>query len=340
LSAGPILSVLGQEVQTAALAGEYLSIAGFGIFPALLVMTLKSFLAALERTQVVFWMTVAGAVTNGLANYALIFGNWGAPEMGVTGAAIASLLTQLVMFGGAAIYAARALPDYALFQRFWRPDTEALWQVFRLGVPIGLTTVSEAGMFAASALMMGWLGTTSLAAHGIVLNITALTFMVHLGLSNVATIRAGNALGRQDVDHLRRGGRTVIVISVIMAVLTTVLFITMPEPLILLFLDPAEPALDDILTLGITLLALSALFQLVDGAQAIALGLLRGIKDTSVPMVLAAFSYWVVGVPMSWLLAFRLGLAEAGVWLGLSFGLAVAALCLNWRFWKTLLPRL
>jgi MATE family multidrug resistance protein len=247
LSAGPILSVLGQEVQTAALAGEYLSIAGFGIFPALLVMTLKSFLAALERTQVVFWMTVAGAVTNGLANYALIFGNWGAPEMGVAGAAIASLLTQLVMFGGAAIYAARALPDYALFQRFWRPDMEALWQVFRLGVPIGLTTVSEAGMFAASALMMGWLGTISLAAHGIVLNITALTFMVHLGLSNVATIRAGNALGRQDVDHLRRGGRTVIVISVIMAVLTTVLFITMPEPLILLFLDPAEPALLKIL---------------------------------------------------------------------------------------------
>jgi MATE family multidrug resistance protein len=186
---------------------------------------------------------------------------------------------------------------------------------------------------------MGWIGKVPLAAHGIVLNIASITFMLHLGLSNVATIRVGNALGRKDLPHLRKGAVTVMALSVLMAAATAVAFIALPEPLINLFMDSEEAARDEILKVGIVLLALAALFQLVDGAQVVALGLLRGAQDTTMPMYFAAFSYWFVGLPTAYVLGFTVGWGGAGVWLGLSLGLAAAAILLNWRFWKVTLPR-
>lgn len=339
-SAQPILLLLGQEPQVSALAADYLTIAGIGIFPALIVMTLKSYLAALERTQIVFWMTVAAALANGLANYAFIFGNWGVPEMGIAGAAIASLITQLVMLLAVVVYTLRALPEHTLFQRLWRPDWPMFGRVFRLGVPIGLTTLSETGLFYAAALMMGRVGTIPLAAHGIVMNICSMTFMVHLGLANVATIRVGNAMSRGDFKHLRRGARMALALSAGMAVLTALAFVLIPEPLINLFMKADEPAQDEILVVGTLLLIFAALFQLVDGGQAVALGLLRGMQDTNIPMWMAAFSYWGIGVPCMYALGLALGWAGAGIWLGMSVGLAMAALLLNWRFWGPALRRI
>ena len=335
-----ILLALGQTEDVARLGAEYLKIAGWGIFPALIVMTIKSYLAALERTQIVFWITALAAVTNALANYALIFGHWGAPEMGITGAAIASLCTQMVMLVGVVIYAVIALPHHRLFRRLWRPDFEMLGLVYRLGWPIGLTSLSEVGLFAASAFMMGWLGEVPQAAHGIAIQLASITFMVHLGLSNVATIRAGNAKGRGDVPHMVRGAQTVIALSLAMAVATIVLFVVLPRPLISIFIGADVEDAARIMEIGVVLLALAALFQLVDGAQVVALGLLRGVQDTAVPMVLAGVSYWIVGLPTSYLLGFVLGWEGVGVWLGLVFGLACAGVALMLRFWGVSLPRL
>ena len=336
----PILLGLGQTPRVAALGSEYLMIAGWGIFPALIVMTLKSYLAALERTQIVFWITAAAAVVNALANYALIFGNFGAPEMGIRGAAIASLATQVVMLLGVIAYAVWVLPEHSLFKRLWRVDWDMMGQVFRLGWPIGLTSLSEVGLFAASAFMMGWLGEVPQAAHGIALQLASITFMVHLGLSNVATIRAGNALGRHDLSHLVRGAKAVTVLSVVMALATIVLFVAMPRPLVGLFIGRDVDAYAEIMAIGVVLLALAALFQLVDGAQVIALGLLRGVQDTKVPMVLAGVSYWLIGMPTSYVLGFVLGWEGVGVWLGLVFGLACAGVALMWRFWSVSVPHL
>ncbi|WP_299782278.1 MATE family efflux transporter [uncultured Roseobacter sp.] len=336
----PLLRLLGQGEMLAADASAYLSVAGFGIIPALLVMVLKSYLAALERTQVVLWITVISAVINGLVNYALIFGNWGAPELGITGAAIASVATQLVGLVGVTAYAALSLPEHALFQRLWRPDWQMLAQVFRLGWPIGLTSLSEVGLFAASAMMMGWLGTVPLAAHGIAVQLASITFMVHMGLSNVATIRAGNAYGRHDPAHMEKGALMVTVMSLGAAALTIVLFLVLPEPLISLFMQEDEPQRLQILAIGTGLLAMAALFQLVDGAQVIALGLLRGIQDTRVPMICAALSYWVVGVPCSYLFGFVWDLEGIGVWLGLVVGLGLASVLLSTRFWAVALRKL
>ncbi|WP_282119882.1 MATE family efflux transporter [Ruegeria atlantica] len=329
----PIFLALKQDPQVAETASQYLRVAGWGLIPALLVMVLKSYLAALERTQIVLWITVAAAVVNAITNYALIFGNWGAPELGVMGAAIASVVTQVVSLVCVVIYAMRVLPEHSLFQRFWRPDWEMFLSVLRLGVPIGLTTLSEVSLFAMSAIMMGWLGQVPLAAHGIALNLASATFMVHLGLSNAATIRAGNALGRKDRPHLERGAIAVTGMSLVISVLTVILFLVYAEPLISLFMEPDDPQRPEILMIGTGLLAMAALFQLVDGAQVIALGLLRGLQDAKVPMVMAALSYWGVGITSSYYFGFVLGMDGIGVWLGLVLGLACAAVMLMARFW-------
>jgi MATE family multidrug resistance protein len=329
----PVLRNLGQGEALAAEATRYLAIAGWGIFPALLVMVLKSYLAALERTQVVLWITLIAAVVNALANYAFIFGNWGAPEMGVAGAALASVSTQVVSLVGVVLYILIKVPQHQLFVRFWRADTQMMARVFRLGVPISLTSLSEVGLFAASAMMMGWLGVIPLAAHGIAVQLASITFMVHLGLSNVATIRAGNALGRRDVPHMARGAKVVTALSIGFAALTIVGFVLWPEPLISAFMQEGEPARADILAIGVGLLAMAALFQLVDGTQAVALGMLRGVQDTAVPMWMAAFSYWIVGMPFSYYLGFVRGWEGIGVWAGLVIGLGVASILLSARFW-------
>ncbi|MFO7805784.1 MAG: MATE family efflux transporter [Paracoccaceae bacterium] len=335
-----ILLAMGQTTTVASEAQLYLTIVALQMVPALIVMLLKSFLAALEHTAVILWATLGTALLNIPINYALIFGNWGAPEMGIRGAAVASLvvtvLTVLILAG----YIARKTPQYTLMKNIWRSDWSVMMRVFRLGWPIGLTSLAEGGLFSASAVMMGWIGEVPLAAHGIALQITSLAFVVHVGFSQAATVRAGRALGRRDPGGLKRGGITVLVLSFAVSVLTMAVFLLLPAPLISVFLDPSHARRDDVIVLGVLFLALAALFQIVDSAQVIALGLLRGVQDTRVPMLMATVSYWIIGLPVSYVLAFTLGMGGAGLWLGLVLGLSVAALLLLWRFWRQSVPAL
>ena len=331
----PILSALGQSPVVAAYAQEYLRIAGWGLAVVLCQLTLNSYLAAMERTQVVMWVTLAGLPVNVALNWVLIFGNLGAPELGVAGAAIASLTVQCLQLVLLVAYATW-LPmarKYNLFQRLWRPDWSALRRVASIGLPIGLTMVAEGGLFVGSNIMMGWIGTQELAAHGIALQITSIAFMAHLGLSNAATIRVGQAKGRNDPAFMRDAAMTVTWMSLAFACLTILLFLTAAVPLVRLYLDPADPQAEAIIRIGAGLLFFAALFQLADALQVLALGFLRGVHDTRVPMMIAGFSYWVVGMPVAWGLAFPLGFGPAGLWLGLCVGLTVAAALLLARFW-------
>lgn len=334
---GAVLKAIGQQADLADQAQTYLRIVGFGLLPALLTNVLKSYLAALERTRVVFWITVVAALANAAVNYVLIFGNFGAPELGIIGAAIASLVVQVVSIVGVVVYALKVLPEHAMFQRIWKSDNEVLFSVFRLGLPIGLTALSEVSLFAFSTTMMGWLGTVPLVAHGIAINIAGLAFMMHLGLSSAATVRAGNALGRKDYEHLAKGARMAIWMSLGFSVVAVTVMVTIPAALISLFIGADDPNYDAVLTLGAQLMLLAALFQFVDGAQAMALGLLRGVLDTKWPMLLAAISYWLVGASTGYGLGFFFELEGVGVWLGLVAGLASAALLLMWRFWRQIM---
>jgi len=328
----PLLLALGQEPDVAGLGGQYLRLISIGFVPALLIMVLKSYLAALGRTQVVLWITVASAILNAVVNYALIFGNWGFPELGVRGAAFGSNTIQIFVIVVLGLYVIRVTPQYALFQRFWRPDWEACGQVFRLGWPIGLTNLAEVGLFAASSVLVGWIGVKELAAHGIALNIASATFMVHIGLSQAATIRIGGFYGRHDRASIRAASRVAYALSGIFVAVTMTLFLGVPEFLVGLFLDPADPARPEILAIGVVLLGLAALFQLVDAAQVMALGMLRGVQDTRVPMIYAAISYWLIGAPAAYVLAFVFDWEAVGVWLGLTVGLACAGILLFSRF--------
>lgn len=329
-----ILLAVNQPPEVAALAQDYLRILGFSMIPALLVMAMKSFFAGLERTGIILWSTVVTAVLNGVLNYALIFGNWGAPELGIQGAAIASVvltsLNVVVLFG----YALWKTPQFRLLQNILAPDAEIMARVFHLGWPIGLTALAEGGLFIASAMMMGWLGAVPLAAHGIAIQIAGLTFMIHVGFSQAATVRAGRAMERRDAAGLRQGGLVAIRLSALISLTTMAIFMLIPGPLVGLFLDRAEPARDAVLAVGISLMIMAGLFQVVDALQVMALGLLRGVQDTRVPMVMAVVSYWAVGLPVSYLLGFAFGLGGVGIWLGLVVGLTGAAILLHWRFWR------
>jgi multidrug resistance protein, MATE family len=332
----PILLALGQNPEVSLIAQDYMRIAGLGMVPALVVTVLQSYLSALHRTQVVLWVTLAAVLVNIGVNWALIFGNWGFPEMGAQGAAVATVSVQVLSLVILALYA-HLLPElrrFRLFQRFWRPDWHAMGQVWKLGLPIGLTGLAEGGLFQASALMMGWIGTVELAAHGIALEVAALTFMLHVGLSSAATIRVARFDGQGDRVALRQAAKVAIVISFGVALASIALFLAAPKAIVALFLDLSKPESAAILAYGTVLLGVAALFQLADGMQVMALGLLRGVRDTGVPMWLAAVSYWLIGIPCSYLLAFPLGFGGVGLWLGLVVGLVCAAASLMWRFWR------
>ncbi|MDJ0638964.1 MAG: MATE family efflux transporter [Paracoccaceae bacterium] len=331
----PLLLAMGQEPEVARLAGQYMPLIGLGMIPALLVQTLKSYLSALELTRAILFAVIGAALLNALANYMFIFGNFGAPELGIVGAGIASLVSHTVSLLALMVYALRKRPDHALLQNFHRPDPEALSKVFFLGLPIGLTLLAETGLFAATSVMMGWLGTIPLAAHGIALQITSITFMVPLGLSQAVTVRVGRAWGKSDTQALRTTAQAGLVLAGITIAPIIAAFLLIPEELIGLFVDPTDPDRPTILQIGAALLAVSALFQLVDFGQVMGLGMLRGVHDTRVPMVMAIISYWLIGLPTSYVLGFILGLEGIGVWLGLTVGLACACVAMHTRFWPT-----
>lgn len=333
-----LLLVLGQEAALAAIAGDYMYIAAWGIFPGLIIMVLKSFFSALERAGVVLVATLVGAAANVVFNYVFIFGNFGAPEMGAEGAALSSVLTTALACLFLLIYAAKGaeFKPYELLQNTLRPDWPAFKEVFILGAPIGLTLLAESGLFSATAVLVGWFGTVPLAAHGIALQITAITFMIPLGVSNAATIRAGRALGRKDMHGLKRGSVVVIVMGALISLVTITVFLTLPELLVSLFVRADSVDTQQIIQIGALLMIVAAAFQMVDSMQVIALGLLRGIKDTAAPMWIAVIAYWGLGLPGGYYLGFHMGYGAQGVWMGLIIGLGFAAVILLWRYWVML----
>lgn len=327
---------LGQEPQIAALSGDYMVIAKWSVAPLLMWWTVRGFLTAIERTRVVFWATLAGVALNGLLNWIFIFGNWGAPEMGMAGAAIATLGTNSLIFGLLVAYCymnERARP-YEIFVRFWRADWPVFRDICRIGTPIGLMITAETGMFILASIFMGWFGVVALAAHGVTLQLASLAFMIPMGMSQAATSQVGAYLGQKRSIDLRRAAGTFLGLCLTFASFSATLFLIIPEPLIRLFLDDASADAPAVVAYAVPLLFVAACFQLTDTTQAIAAANLRGLKDTRLPMIIAVIAYWPVGLGLAYGLAFPLGMGGVGVWTGLATGLGVAAVLLNWRFWR------
>lgn len=327
---------LGQEPELATRASDYVRIALWSVPIAVAFNAFRSYLTALEQAGIILWANLAGLVLNGLVNYALIFGNWGAPEMGIQGAAVATVATNALMLAVIAIYAVTRpdLKKYEILARFTQPDWAALGEVFRLGWPISLTMLAEVSLFSISSVMMGWLGTIPLAAHGIAMQVISVMFMIPLGLGFAATVRVGRAVGRKDRQGLYRASTVVSALALIFALIFVAMLLFLPETLINLFLEPDNPDRPAILAIGIPLLAVAALFQVVDTGQVVILSMLRGIKDTRIPMIMAVVSYLLVGISCAYILAFPVGWGGVGVWLGLAAGLSLAAVLMGLRYAK------
>ncbi|RIY03336.1 MATE family efflux transporter [Aureimonas flava] len=329
-----IFLALGQDPRVAELGGRYMRILQWSMLPYLATFVLRSYLSALERPRAVLVATVAGAIVNAFANYALIFGHFGLPALGLTGSGIASVTTSAFVLLSLIAYT-RAVPAFApydLWRRFHLPDWEALREVARLGWPIGATIVAEVGLFTAASVMMGWIGTVELAAHGIALQLASTSFMIPLGLSSAATVRVGSAYGRGSAGDVARAARVAMMVAIGIAFFAALLFWLMPERLIGLYLDLGQPEAAVVLATAVPLLAVAAAFQLIDAAQVTANGVLRGLKDTRTPMLIAVASYWAVGMPVAYTLAFPVGWGGVGVWWGLASGLLVAAVSMTARY--------
>ncbi|GGB32533.1 putative multidrug resistance protein NorM [Roseibium aquae] len=329
-----ILKALGQDPAVSDMAGQYMRVLQWTLLPALLVMAVRAFLTVMELAQVVLYATIAGAVVNAILDYLLIFGNFGFPRLELVGAGLASVGSSLATFVLLAFYAGfhRKLKRLAIFGRIWKPDWPVFFQIWRLGWPIAVTIVAEAGLFSASAIMIGWIGTMELAGHGIALQIASLTFMVPVGLSQAAMTRVGLAAGRKDYAAIGRAGWTAFAVTFCFMAVFAVCFWTMPETLVGLYLDFDNPQAETVLAFGASYLIVAALFQLADGAQIIGINNLRGLGDTTVPLFYALFGYWVVGLGLSLGLGFWLGFDGVGVWIGLAGGLATVAILANRRF--------
>ncbi|PWL19190.1 MATE family efflux transporter [Falsochrobactrum shanghaiense] len=329
-----IYLLLGQRPDIAARSTDFMHTLQWALLPYLFYIVLRSFFAAMEKPM---WTLLVAALAigfNALAGWTLIFGHFGFPRMELHGAGIATTASSMMMFLGLAFITLRhrRFRRYHLFGRFWRPDWPRLIELWRIGLPMALTFVFETSIFYAAVIMMGLIGPTAMAAHAVAIQIASLTFMVPLGFGQVATVRVGRAFGRGDPSAIAYAGWSSYALGVGFMALMGLLIILFPRMFIGIFLDLGDPQNAAVIELAVVFLALAALFQIVDGAQAVASGMLRGLRDTRIPMYLALLGYWGVGLPLGALLAFYFDFKGVGIWCGLAAGLGMTAVLMTTRW--------
>jgi multidrug resistance protein, MATE family len=329
-----ILLAIGQEPGLAHNAGAYIRALQWSLLPLLLFLVLRSFLAALERPGWALFIGLLAIPVNFGAAYALMFGSFGLPALGLVGAGLGTVLSSTFMFVALALVIAfhPRLKRYHIFGRFWRADWPRYRTLWQIGLPIGLTLTFEVTIFNAAAMLMGRIGASELAAHAIALQIASFCFSVPLGIGQAVTVRVGRAYGARDAAGVTRAGWTSFALGTGFMTVTASLMLFAPHFLIGAFLDVSDPKNALVIDLARSFLVLAAIFQLADGAQAVGAGMLRGLQDTRVPMLYAALGYWGIGLPLGAILAFGTNLRGVGIWIGLATALAVVALLMLWRW--------
>ncbi|MBE0532740.1 MAG: MATE family efflux transporter [Rhodospirillales bacterium] len=330
----PVLLALGQPTDASRLAQDYLDFFGWTLPWGIGLVVLRNFAAVLGRPRLGLWIFAAGIPLNALLDYGLIFGRLGMPRLELAGAGLASVVAQAAMFAAmlAVVLTTKPLARYRILGNFWRPDWVVFARIFRLGLPIAGIMAMEFGLIVVSQVMIGWIGSTSLAAHQIALTLASLTFKVPLGIAQAATVRVGRAAGRRDADGVGRAGWTALAMGVAFMTLASLVMWTWPEAMAAVFLDLSLPGNDEVARLAALLVLVAAVFQVADGAQTIGAGVLRGLNDTAVPLVFGVVGYVAIGIPAAWLLGFPGGLGAVGVWMGMAIGLIAVAFCHVIRF--------
>ncbi len=326
LVAGPVLGVARQPVEVVPLAASYILRLAPGVLPFFLFIVLRQSLQALRRTSAIVASIVVANLLNAALNWLLIFGHGPFHPMGVLGSAWATTVSRWCLL---ALLVTLAWSD--IYPRFSHrlPEVfglEPLGRMLRLGIPIGLQYVLEFGAFAFVALMMGWLGTRQMAGHQVAINLASLTFMVPLGVGDAASVLVGHAVGRSDPAGARSATRAAFFCGAGFMCCTAVVFLS--SPTLLASVYTGDPG---VVAVAASLIPLAGVFQVFDGLQVVAGGVLRGLGETRVAMLVNLLGYWGLGLPVSWLLGIRAGWGPVGLWWGLVLGLAVVATILLGR---------
>ncbi|NMM44664.1 MATE family efflux transporter [Rhodospirillaceae bacterium KN72] len=323
-----ILILLGQPAHLTALAQDYVDWMGPVLIVVFVSLPLRMTLASFGVTRPSMMIVLAGVPLNALFNWIFMFGGLGGPELGLAGAGISTLLVDIFVLVGQVAYIQMTprFRDLELFARFWRFDRERFRKLIAVGAPSGMTSVVEHAFFAATAIMMGWVGVTQLAAHQVAVQIVGIMFMVPFGLGQAATIRVALAAGAGNLAAVRLRARIPMVLNWMAMVVAILIYWIFGPELVGLFLAPNDPNRAEIVAYGSLFLSIAAIFQLFDGTQSTGGGILRGMNDTIVPMIIAMVGYWAVGIVGAYVLAFPMGMEGVGIWYGLLGGLAASAI--------------
>jgi MATE family multidrug resistance protein len=335
-----IMLATGQDPRVAARADRFLDIISWAIVPLIVSNVLRTFVSAMGRPIFATLITAGAILVNVLGNWAFIYGRLGLPALGLDGSAWATVVTSFATLAAyvAAIQSDRRLRRYHLFGRWWRPEWRRLGEIARIGLPIALIVVAEGGFFGAAGFLMGRIGPAELAGHTLALSIAALAFQVPFGIGQAATIRAGFHYGARDRAGIARAGWAALAVAFGFSFLAAGVMVLFPQVVLSIYVAVDAAANAAMVALAVRYLMVAAAFQLFDGIQAVAAGLLRGLQDTRVPMILALIGYWIVGFGTAIGLGFFTPLAGLGIWIGLAVGLvAVSALLLRrWHRRETL----
>jgi len=324
-----MIKYLNQEEAVAVQATSYAKIIAFSIIPFMIFQVYRQFIEGLAFTKPAMYMTLAANLVNVFGNWIFIYGNLGIPAYGLDGAGYSTLVTRGFMAATMMIYVLKAkrYQEYDPSFKFRNVNWPVIGELVRVGVPTGFQHFFEIGAFSFSAIMIGWLGSIQLAAHQIALSMAAISFMIAIGISTAGTIRVGHAYGGRNMSDVRRSGfLTTIFTSSVMACFGVV-FVICRHRLPLIFSE--DPA---VIQTAASLIVVAALFQISDGAQAAGLGILRGVTDVRLPMMISFIAYWVIALPIGYFLGFVLNMEVVGIWVGLLAGLSAAAVMLNLRF--------
>jgi MATE family multidrug resistance protein len=338
LAAGPVLRLFSQPADVVPLARDYTVALIPGLLPYFGFIVLRQTLQALHRLRAIVLTILVANLANVVINWVFIFGKLGLPALGVSGAAIATSSSRWLML---LLLLALSWRELGPLLRRWLPaawGSGPLMRMLRLGIPIALHMELELTCFGAVALLAGAMGTVQIAGHQIAISMAALTYMVPLGVSAAAAVMVGRAVGAGDPIDARRQATTALVVGVGFMTATALVFLTVPGPLARLYTTDAA-----VIGVAAALVPLAGVFQVFDGTQVVAIGILRGLADTRGPFVINALGYWAIGMPVGLVLAYPLGLGVVGLWWGLVIGLGTVGIILLVRTWRTFrrpLPRL
>ena len=321
-----VFGVLRQPPEVTPIAATFSRWSILGVVPFYLFVVLRQTLQAMARVRAVVISIIAANVVNAGLNWVLIYGHFGLPALGAVGSAISTVLSRWAMLAMVLALGWRELRPALARWRTGATRSGPLLRMVRIGLPIGFQQWLEVAVFAAGAVFIGWFGTVPLAGHEIALNLAALTFMVPLGLSAAAAAMVGRAIGRRDLAAARRDAVAAIAVGVGFMTVAAAAFLVLPRPLASLFVSDPETV-----AMAASLILIAGIFQIFDGVQGVAAGVLRGTGDTRVPMLLHLAGFWGIGVPLSLLLGFALGLGPRGIWWGYVGSLLVVAGLQLWR---------